>query len=435
MSESSRVENHIEEDYEAIHKNGWRPDPYSEGVIPVGYLNRMCGYEEMQERERQKRLSRYEIIPGTNPPQVDTRLAMKEFKRSAAGREFTNASNLRPWSILKQGLNHLLLDICLRDDDWMYISGFVFDRLKSIRQDMIIQQIEGRRCIEILEGSVRFLIYSMYQLTCVNKDYTIKQPMEVILSPEGTPVSGLDNYEINVIREMKLTMQCLRDCLQSLVVQYQDFVPDSPNRYLFEAIYMIVNLPQLTGYKYISTRLMSEKKLRDKNFLFSTVFQMRRDHSHGYHLTALKHLPKLQDYPLVVLTYASILPLLQMSMLVRLKKAYTVKGLNTAKIDHLCKILCPEWLDMSYDERLIFTCFTAIQYDIFDDDRNVIDFTIKNMVPKKMIEKMQQKLPEEAESDNETRTYAMQMILGRNWSFFSETLKIHGVESVLDPGQ
>jgi hypothetical protein len=426
----------LEEDYEAIYKFGWRPDPYGEGTIPVGTCPTMCSHEEFDERSRQNRLSKFEMDQDKRPPRGDFRLAMKEFKRSAAGREFTVAMNLRPWSVLRKGLRHLLLDICLRDDDWLYISGFVFDRLKAIRQDMIIQRIEGLRCIEILEGSVRFLVYSMFRLTCTTRDY-ISDPIDKAkLSPDGTPVSGLDNYEMNVVREMKLTMQSLRDCLHSLIVQYQDYVPDSPNRFLFEAINIIVNLPQLLGHQYISTDLMSREKLRNSNEMFKTVFLMRREHFIGNHLGALKHLPSLREYPLIVLAYASVIPLLQVSMITRFKKAYSARGTSKVHPDHLCKLIFPTWLDSNYDERLIFTVYLAVQMGIFDHDSLMIDFNFKNNVILSKSEQFQEdKLAEQIESDNETRVYALQMIAGRNWQFFDETLKVYGAESVLDPSR
>uniref|UniRef100_A0A6G1SC81 SAC3 domain-containing protein 1 n=1 Tax=Aceria tosichella TaxID=561515 RepID=A0A6G1SC81_9ACAR len=426
----------IEQDYETVYKFGWRPDPFGEGTIPVGTCSSMCTYEELEERERQNRLSKFEMIPNTNPPKGDSKLAMKEYKRSAAGREFTVAMNLRPWSVLKRSLRHLLLDICLRDDDWMYISGFVFDRLKAIRQDMIIQRIEGSRCVEILEGSVRFLVYSMFRLTCTTRDYIHDRIDKAKLSPEGMPVSGLDNYEMNVVREMKLTMQCLRDCLHSLIVQYQDYVPDSPNRFIFEAINIIVNLPQLLGHQYISTCLMSKQELRDSNPMFKTIFRMRREHFIGNHYGALKHLPNLREYPLIILAYASIIPLLQINMITRFKKVYSARGSSKTHPDHLCKLICPPWLDSNYDERLIFTVYLAVQLGIFDHESLMIDFSFRNNVIQSKIEQYQlEKLAEQIESDNETRIYALQMIAARNWQFFDETLKVYGVESVLDPSQ
>lgn len=426
----------IEEDYESIYKNGWRPDPYGEGVIPVGMCMFMCGHEEFEERERQNRLSRFEMTWDTNPPRGRFKLAVKEFKRSAAGREFTVAVNLRPWTVLRKSLHYLLLDICLRNDDWLYISGFVFDRLKSIRQDMIIQRIEGRRCIEILEGSIRFLVYSMFRLTCTTRDYIHDEIDKPKLSPEGTHVSGLDNYELNAVREMKLTMQCLRDCLQSLIVQYQDYAPQSTNRFLFEAVNIIVNLPQLLGHQYISTNLMSNSEQFEDSSMFRTILRMRREHFIGNHYGALKHLQDLREYPLIILTYASVLPLLQINMIEKFKKAYSVRNNGRVHPDYLCKLICPPWLDSDYNERLMFTVYLAVQLGIFDHDKLVVDFNSRNNVISSKLDHYQtEKLAEQIVSDNETRVYGLQMIAGRNWEFFDDTLKVYGVQSVLDPSQ
>lgn len=41
---------------------------------------------------------------------------------------------------------------------------FVFDRLRSVRQDMIIQRVSGADCVAVLERTVRFLIYASYRL-------------------------------------------------------------------------------------------------------------------------------------------------------------------------------------------------------------------------------------------------------------------------------
>lgn len=42
--------------------------------------------------------------------------------------------------------------------------SFVFDRLRSVKQDMIIQRASGLNCVAILERMVRFLIYASYRL-------------------------------------------------------------------------------------------------------------------------------------------------------------------------------------------------------------------------------------------------------------------------------
>jgi len=55
--------------------------------------------------------------------------------------------------------------IVLRKDVlWHRVYEFIFDRLRAVRQDMVIQRIGGNSAICILESSVRFLIYAGYRL-------------------------------------------------------------------------------------------------------------------------------------------------------------------------------------------------------------------------------------------------------------------------------
>lgn len=42
--------------------------------------------------------------------------------------------------------------------------NYVFDRLRGVKQDMIIQRTSGLNCVAILERTVRFLIYASYRL-------------------------------------------------------------------------------------------------------------------------------------------------------------------------------------------------------------------------------------------------------------------------------
>lgn len=44
------------------------------------------------------------------------------------------------------------------------VYSFVFDRLRGVKQDMIIQRVSGLNCVAILERTVRFLIYASYRL-------------------------------------------------------------------------------------------------------------------------------------------------------------------------------------------------------------------------------------------------------------------------------
>lgn len=432
----------LEEDYEANYPDGFRPDPYTECSIPIGKCKTMCSIEEMMERERHQRLSKYEIKPHITPPQADPELAMKEFKRSSVGRNFASIRELRPWSVLKKALNHLLLKICFNnEDDWMYVCDFVFDRLKAIRQDAIIQRIEGSRYIEILEGSIRFLIYSMYRLTCTLQDYTTIQPCESLIPLEG-PVTGLDNYELNVVREMKLTMKCLRDCLNSLIIQYQENVPSSPSRSLFEAVNLIVNLPFLPGHSQCSTEFQAKKELRDSDPIFKLVFKMYREHLAGNHCSAIKHVPKLIDHPLLVLAYAPTIAQLQVHLIQLLRKSYLATGANTSSMSHLCSLICPDWLDCDESERIFFGQFVAVQFGFYDEKRDLCDYKLDVLKDRRLPRDFEEKakmdhkrsLGKEPE-ENETRAFALQMVLGRDWFFYQEVIQLHGLEGILDPSR
>jgi len=51
-----------------------------------------------------------------------------------------------------------------KDVQWYRVYEFVFDRLRAVRQDMVIQRIGGNSAIWILESCVRFLVYAGYRL-------------------------------------------------------------------------------------------------------------------------------------------------------------------------------------------------------------------------------------------------------------------------------
>ncbi|TRY54080.1 hypothetical protein DNTS_034502, partial [Danionella cerebrum] len=125
--------------------------------VPHGSCETMCPVYELRQREAQKRLHRFEILPGTEQdrvPRADPSRAVKEYSRPAAGKDSTRASELRPPTVLLQTV-HYLVD---------HVYSFVFDRLRSIRQDMIIQRVSGPECVAVLEKSVRFLLYASYRL-------------------------------------------------------------------------------------------------------------------------------------------------------------------------------------------------------------------------------------------------------------------------------
>ncbi|MGH0185341.1 UNVERIFIED_CONTAM: hypothetical protein FKN15_017526 [Acipenser sinensis] len=140
-----------------------------EGAAPMGTCAGMCSERERLERQRQKRLHRFEILPGTERdrlPSADPGRAVKEYSRPAAGKDSTCPSELRPPAVLLKTVCYLIDEIASGQTraPWTEVYGFVFDRLRSARQDLTIQRVSGRPCVAVLERTLRFLIYASYRL-------------------------------------------------------------------------------------------------------------------------------------------------------------------------------------------------------------------------------------------------------------------------------
>nr|XP_057929613.1 SAC3 domain-containing protein 1 isoform X2 [Doryrhamphus excisus] len=125
--------------------------------------------DEAEKREAQNRLHRFEMLAGTEKdrrPQVDPMRAVKEYSRPAAGKNATYSADLRPPVVLLKTVRYLIDEVAASPHlcPWTEVYSFVFDRLRSVKQDMIIQRMHGPDCVAILERTVRFLIYASYRL-------------------------------------------------------------------------------------------------------------------------------------------------------------------------------------------------------------------------------------------------------------------------------
>ncbi|KAJ8921826.1 hypothetical protein NQ315_008458 [Exocentrus adspersus] len=134
----------------------------------VGTCREMCPLEETEMREKRKLLHVLEILPGTETdwmPKADRSRMVKSFSRSAAGKAMQDPKNLRPPDVLLKTLNYLLEDVISRKDiSWTVIYDFIMDRLRSVRQDLVIQNASHAYCISILQPIVRFHAYASYRL-------------------------------------------------------------------------------------------------------------------------------------------------------------------------------------------------------------------------------------------------------------------------------
>ncbi|XP_056267205.1 SAC3 domain-containing protein 1 isoform X2 [Pseudoliparis swirei] len=138
-------------------------------TAPKGTCQTMCPARELRDRQLQNLLHHFEVLAGTErvrKPRGDPLRAVKEYSRPAAGKDSTNPADLRPPAVLLKTVCYLIDDIAASShlQPWTEVYSFVFDRLRSVKQDMIIQRVSGLNCVAILERSVRFLTYASYRL-------------------------------------------------------------------------------------------------------------------------------------------------------------------------------------------------------------------------------------------------------------------------------
>ncbi|ELU00268.1 hypothetical protein CAPTEDRAFT_145958, partial [Capitella teleta] len=98
-------------------------------------------------------------------PKADPQRMVKEYQRPAAGKSDPRPSDLRPPGVLLSTVNYLIDEIVPKTDcNWSVVYEFVFDRMRAVRQDMVIQRIEGLPAIDILQKIIRFYFFAHYKM-------------------------------------------------------------------------------------------------------------------------------------------------------------------------------------------------------------------------------------------------------------------------------
>ncbi|XP_070536903.1 SAC3 domain-containing protein 1-like isoform X2 [Ptychodera flava] len=184
----------------------------------VGKCMDMCPKNEIVDREKQRRIHPFEMVPGTRRdqrPKADPERMVKEYCRSAAGKAEPSEEELRPPNVLMKTVKYLVNRLLTREDvKWLEIYNFVFDRMRCIRQDMVLQQLSPVHCIELLEPIVRFYIYAGYRL-------------------HHEQIHSYDPHINN---------SHIQQCLQKLLICYDDECQKAENRAEFESLYLLHNL-------------------------------------------------------------------------------------------------------------------------------------------------------------------------------------------------
>ncbi|XP_051123909.1 SAC3 family protein C [Andrographis paniculata] len=122
----------------------------------------MCPVEERARRERLRDLAVFERLHG-NPAKTSANLAVKKFCRTISTKD-VKASDVRPVSVLEGTLDYLLSLLHSSGRPFEVVHDFIFDRTRSIRQDLSMQNAASPQVIRMYERMVTFHIISHSQL-------------------------------------------------------------------------------------------------------------------------------------------------------------------------------------------------------------------------------------------------------------------------------
>uniref|UniRef100_A0A182PH88 SAC3/GANP/THP3 conserved domain-containing protein n=1 Tax=Anopheles epiroticus TaxID=199890 RepID=A0A182PH88_9DIPT len=186
-----------------------------------GTCENMCPKAEIDMRIREKMVHFFETDPYTGVAGVpDHSRMVKEFTRSAADRRQPKPCEIRTPRMLLETV-HYLLTIVLPDARRPYYQRyeFIFDRMRAIRQEMVIQNLSVGEVLPILEPIVRFLCYSAYRLC-------------------EAPIAEFDP---------KICAQHLQECLKKVLRCYEELderseAIDDVNRFEMERLYLSFNI-------------------------------------------------------------------------------------------------------------------------------------------------------------------------------------------------
>ncbi|ESP01125.1 hypothetical protein LOTGIDRAFT_139852, partial [Lottia gigantea] len=185
----------------------------------IGTCPDMCPEKERYDRQETRRLSIYEMIPGTENI-VNHSRAVKEYSRSSADQTEPLQHELRPEPVLMMTMAYLLREIADRGEEerWADWYDFLWNRTRGIRKDITQQQLCNRNVVELIEKCARYHIYCSHRLC--------EQDMMVF--------------------DSKINNENLTKCLQTLKEMYYDLEKNQlvfcPNEAEFRGYMVLMNL-------------------------------------------------------------------------------------------------------------------------------------------------------------------------------------------------
>ncbi|XP_073836055.1 SAC3 domain-containing protein 1 [Musca autumnalis] len=272
-----------------------------------GVCEDLCPANEAKLRIREKLLHFFELKNGQK--NVPGKL-VKCFSRSAADKKIPSPRDMRTEGCLQRCTEYLLREIILdRRKPFNIVYDFIFDRLRSVRQEIIMQDYSAKQTIKLLEPMIMFLSYSRYKLC----------------------EEAIDNFD------PKICDQHLQECLKRTLVCYDEVPVTDMNlleirrRTFVEALYQIFNLGSIEAMK----RCLTLDKDIKSDPLYALVFKMCLSYLQGNYYRVLNG---LQSLPHILCAIGSLkLPDLRRNLYHLFSHAYSSKQLMVP-IDFVLRI-------------------------------------------------------------------------------------------------
>ena len=118
----------------------------------VGRCTAFCPAIELKLRVRERLLSKYEVGGGGLRP-------VKEYSRPAAGQASPSSDTVRTPDTLMDCVKYLVREVLVPrimvKEEQLDLYDFVFDRLRAVRQDLVVQRVMDNTSMVILSICVR----------------------------------------------------------------------------------------------------------------------------------------------------------------------------------------------------------------------------------------------------------------------------------------
>lgn len=314
--------------------SGDYPEPTEEMVTNttiVGKCMTMCPQKEIDLRYENKRIHVLEALPETKKNRYlkpDPNRMVKEFGRSSAGAIHMDVSLLRPTEVLDKTVSYLIAEVVPKSDvPWNVVYDFVFDRLRAVRQELVIQQIAGPPKITMIEKMVLFHVYAAYKMSTV--EFRLFDPVINRQHLDECLNVLMNLYDIDQEERAEMhRRKGLRGSSPRIRELYRK------RRGLFEAIFILHNLSKEAALQRAATIPNGVKETK----AFNDAFECGLNYGRQNYYAVLSHIPLM--YPFLAMAISQHIPLLHLNYLRVLNYACSSSQLSVP-FKYLAKVLTP----------------------------------------------------------------------------------------------